>query len=241
MKSPNSTKEKVIDLNRPHVCEFCHKTFVHEHTLLAHACESKRRQQSQHLPYVKQAFVAYKIIWHQLHPRQINVIPTYQEFCSSSMWPTLVRFACWCDEQLVQEYENFVRYLLHENVKGVAWCDRRLYEAFLKDLLLTESPEQALSRSLNCVHMWHENSQKPYSEFFSSVNTNQLVSWVKQGRISPWLLYNCVSAEKFFVRCNPEQLNMIQETYPVTIWKVKFLRLTNDTNDIKFTLQEAGM
>jgi len=241
MSSRNSKKVSVIDLNKPHTCDFCKKSFALETTLLSHVCEPKRRHQSQNTPYVKTAYTAYKIVWKELNPRQVHHTPTYQEFCVSEMWPTLVRFASWCEEQLVQEFEQFVKYLTKQNVKMVAWCDVRVYEQFIQDLLITESAEQALCRSLMCVHVWHEHSQQPYSEFFAHVNTNQLLRWIQQGRISAWLLYNSVSAEAFFVRCSPEQLHMIQETYPITKWKVKFMRMQSHMQVIKSTLQEAGL
>jgi hypothetical protein len=79
------------------------------------------------------------------------------------------------------------------------------------------------------------------TEFFACVNTNQCLSWIQQGRISPWLLYNCASAEKLFVRFSPEQLMQIAQHAPVTNWKVKFLRMGSDVDGIKMTLAEAGL
>jgi hypothetical protein len=214
---------------------------VQEHTLIQHVCEPKRRHQSAHDPHVKQAYHVYVQIWRELNPTRRHLTPTYQEFCVSHMWPTLVRFVSWCQEQLVQEFESFVCWLLKNNVRMVTWCDRHAYDEFLKDLLLTEPPEQALCRSLKLVHEWHVMSEKPYSEFFACVNVHQLTRWIQQGRMSAWLLYNCVTAEKYFVRCSPEQLDIIQQTAPITVWKVKFLRMATQVSGIKPTLNEAGM
>lgn len=241
MKSKSSKNEKVIDLNKPHTCSFCNKSFVHERTLLEHACEPKRRHQIRQTPRVQQAFAIYAQVSQQLMPSRRNLMPTYQEFSHSHMWPQLVRFVTWCEEQLVQEPEQYVKWCMQQNVKLDVWCDVIKYTEFLKVLLMTEHSEQALCRSLKLLQEWHINTQKPFTEFFTHVNTNQCVTWITQGRISPWLLYNCVSAEKLFVRCTPEQLMQIAQHAPITKWKVKFLRHTSEVELIKLTLAEAGL
>jgi hypothetical protein len=157
------------------------------------------------------------------------------------MWPQLVRFVTWCEEQLVQEVSQFVNWLMKEQVKLDAWCDVRKYAEFLKWLLMNEPPEQALCRSLKLLYEWHINTQKQLTDFFAHVNVHQCITWIQQGRISPWLLYNCASAEKLFVRCSPEQVMMIAQLAPVTNWKVKFLRMSADVDGIKLTLAEAGL
>jgi hypothetical protein len=241
MRSKSSINEKVIDLNRPHTCEFCHKSFVQESTLVSHMCEPKRRHNLKQSPQVQQAYVIYTQISQQLNPRSKKLVPTYQEFSHSHMWSQLVRFVSWCEEQLVQEPEQFVRWLMQQHVKLDAWCDRKQYDEFLTVLLLSEPAEQALCRSLKTMHEWHINTQKPFTEFFACVNTHQCVSWISQGRMSAWLLYNCESAEKLFVRCTPEQLMHIAHHAPITKWKVKFLRLTSEVTHIKLTLAQAGL
>lgn len=231
----------MIDLNRPYTCDFCHKQFVQERTLITHVCETKRRHQMKNDPVVKQAFHSYTKIFQNLNPTKAHMIPSYQEFTASMMWPSLIKFHAWCQEQLVQECEQFVFWLLNRNVALHNWCDIRLYNEFLQELLISESAEQALKRSLKVVHDWHVNSQKSYSDFFESVNCNQLTQWIQQGKISAWLLYNCKTAENYFLRCTPEQLGIIQQTAPITKWKVKFLRLSDQVAEIKNVLQEAGL
>lgn len=231
----------MIDLNKPHTCAFCNKSFVHERTLLEHACEPKRRHSLRQTPRAQQAFAIYVQVSQHLNPRSKDVTPTYQQFCASTMWPTLIRFVTWCEEQLVQECDQYVTWCMQQNLRLDAWCDVIKYSEFLKHLLMTEPMEQALCRSLKLLHEWHINTQKPFTEFFTHVNTHQCVSWISQGRISPWLLYNCVSAENLFTRCTPEQLMHIAAHAPITNWKVKFLRMKSEVELIKLTLAEAGL
>jgi hypothetical protein len=241
MRSKSSKSETVIDLNRPHTCEFCKKSFAQERTLISHVCETKRRHQLKSDPQVRAAYETYAHMYQVLHPTRKGMSPTYPEFVSSSLWSTLVKFHHWCQEQLVQEPAAFVSWLLNQNVPPHAWCDRIRYDEFLKHLLMSEPALQALNRSLRVIHDWHLNTQRPYSEFFEHNNCNLITSWIQQGRISAWLLYNSVTAEKYFVRCTPEQLNLIQQIAPITSWKVKFLRNQTECDEIRLTLSEAGL
>lgn len=241
MSSKRQCHAQVIDLNKPHQCEFCKQTFAKEHTLIQHVCEPKRRHQSRDLPQVKQAFVYYHILHACLNPRLKHQPRTYAEFTQSGMWSQLVKFATWCEEQEAQEVEQFVSWLCDQNYVIHAWCDRIKYDEFLANLIKTESMEQAVCRSLKHIQTWHEASGHVMQEFFQRAHVSQICRWISQGKISGWLLYNSQSAVYFLERCSPEQLQIVQTHVPITFWKVKFLREKDQAEVVKLTLMEAGL
>lgn len=241
MSSRKRSVNQVIDLNKPHTCEFCKHTFAKEHTLIQHVCEPKRRHQSRDLPDVKQAFVCYQILHACLNPRLKNEPRTYAEFSQSGMYTQLVKFVNWCTEQEAQEINQFVKWLCDHNHMMHAWCDRIKYDQFLKELTQTEPVEQALCRSLKHIQAWHEASGHAIQEFFERAHVSQICRWITQGKISGWLLYNASSAVKFLERCSPEQLQIVQEHVPITFWKVKFLRQSDQAHVVQITLTEAGL
>lgn len=241
MSLRKSTHAQVIDLNKPYSCEFCKKSFAQERTLISHVCDAKHRHQQRDQPHVKLAYQAYKIMHVQLNPHKAHAIPTYMEFQNSGLYTQLVRFGAWCTEHLVQEFESWVKHLIKHNMKVHTWCDSASYDVFLKDLLLTEPAEQALCRSLYQIHDWHTNTGEPYGKFFECVHVNQLVTWIKQGRISAWLLYNCVTAEHFLNRCSPEHIQHMHDHVNPTAWKIRFMRHADQVQVIKQTLAEVGL
>lgn len=241
MSSKKSTQNQVIDLHRPHVCGFCNKSFVREHSLVSHMCEPRRRHESRNNSDVKKAFWAYDAFYKHLNPQRKDQPRTYQEFSQSVMYGTLVKFGAWCEQHLVQEWQSYVKWLIERRVKIDNWCDLHAYAEYLQDLINNEPAEQALSRSLATVTHWSERSGKPWQEFFVLVNCHQLVSWVQQGRISAWLLYNSPSAQQALHRCTPEQLHMINHVIPAHKWKIRFLRMTADADLIRTLLTQAGL
>jgi hypothetical protein len=242
MSSKKPKQPAVIDLNRPHHCEFCHKSFAKESTLISHPCEPRRRHQNQNVSYVRKAHLAWQLFHQSLSPVKKGVpIKSYQEFSASNLYTAFVKFGSWCEEQQIQEFNCFVHWLLKNNVKLDAWCDRIAYDSYLKELVDSESSEQAISRSLTTIHRWALETNHPWQQFFSIAGTNLIVGWVTQGRISPWVLFNCDSAVGFLERCTPEQLMILQNTAPIRKWKIKLMRDQTTADIIKSTLKDAGL
>ena len=239
MKSKN--QPKVIDLNKPHTCEWCIKSFARETTLVSHACEPKRRWDNKNTPPVKIGYAAYNMFYQWNTPTPMTHQKTYNEFISSNLYTSFVRFGEWCIEQKVQEIEQYVKFLLKEKIKWKQWADLNVYSGFLAEILRTETPESGLARTLKHIQKWSEDQNIDWKEFFKKVNSNVAVDWISQGRISPWMLYNCETAVGFFERCNEEQLLMIQKVAPLKQWKVRLLRNKQDADLIKSVLADAGM
>jgi hypothetical protein len=230
----------LVDLEKPYTCEFCHKNFSRESTLTSHSCEAKRRHQSQNQPEVKRALQAFQAFHQSLNPRS-RVLRSFEEFLASGLYPIFVKFGSWSLENRVQEFPTLLDWLIRSGKKPQDWCDLNAYQEYLRDLLLSESSEQALKRSLGTLEAWSRDSAQPFSEFFRACNSNVIVSWITSGRISGWLLYNAPSALDFFERCNPEQLNLVQAAVPHLKWKILFSRNQVVADAIRDSLREAGL
>ena len=230
----------VIDLNRPHTCEFCNKSFGKESTLATHVCEPKRRHLQQNEPHVRRAHQAFQLFHNSLTPRKF-VIKTYQEFCASNLYGAFVKFGSWSLENQVQEFSRLVEYLLKNNIKIDRWCDLNIYQQYLHELLDTERSDQALQRSLETISAWSRDTGNEWKTFFETCHPNVIVNWIRAGKLSPWLYYNATSALAFLEKCTPEQLELIQETAPSKKWKIRFMRMREDADTIQECLNAAGI
>jgi len=233
---------KSIDLNRPYICEWCQKNFARETTLVSHTCEPRRRWEAQHTRPVQIGFDAYQRFYEDLSPSHVKrCSKSYLEFAASQNYTSFVGFGHWAVEQNVQEVEQYVMYLLKNQVVFTHWADRIRYEQFITETLISESPEAGLSRSLKQITQWSEETGHDWQRFWLEVNSNIAVGWIVEGRISPWMLYNCDTAVSFLERLNSEQLQIIQKIAPVREWKTRILKNRRQADMIKQTLAEAGM
>lgn len=241
-KTKSKSSSRTIDLNKPHFCEWCHKAFAHESTLISHACEPRRRWNDRNTEMGTQALWAYnKFYQFTIPPDTTRPNHTWQEFSSSKHYTSFIKFSNWLLEQRAIESEKYVDWLLDNQIPFDRWSDAIAYQGFVKNLLNSETPEMGLSRSLKKITAWSEETGEPWQEFWLKVNANRAVSWVLDGSISPWMLYNCDSAVSFLERLTPEQLDMIQKVAPLRIWKLKIMKNRMQADAIKQTLAQAGM
>lgn len=230
----------VLDLNKPHVCEFCNNRFARESTLVSHQCEPRRRHMVQHEPHVKLALHAYKIWWQHLNPHK-TVPVTYQQFSGSQLYGVFVRIGSWALEQQVQEFASWIEWNLKAQTPVDRWCDVNTYQSYIKDLLLNEPHLQAMQRSLATLVSWGEISDKPWNQFFKLAHVNLIINWIQQGRISAWMLYNSDTALVFLEKCSQEQLQLVQQAAPHNLWKIRFMRMQPEANAVRAALTEAGL
>jgi len=240
MSSRKNSQIEVIDLNKPYTCEFCHKNFTRESSLATHVCEPKRRHLAQKEPHVRRGHMAFQQFHNSITPNKMH-IKTYQEFCASTLYSAFVKFGSWSLENQVQEFPALVEYMLKNNVKIDRWCDLNLYKEYLNNLLDNEKSEQALKRSLDTISNWARDTGHEWTSFFATCHANIITNWIRDGKISPWLLYNTPGAVNYFERCSPEQLALIQETANIRKWKVRFLRMKQEADSIKECLASVGL
>jgi hypothetical protein len=238
--SSRKTKTDVVDLSKLHTCDFCHKSFSRESTLVSHTCEAKRRWNQRNDSNVKKGFWAFQRLYQSFGPRNNGIPRPYIEFQKSAFYNALVKYGSWCEENSIIEWEMFTKWLIKESVKVDKWCDWNIYQQWLTEFLFDEDHEQALARSLQTVNEWAKNSEQDWKQFFQLASVNTILNWIISGKISGWLLYNCNSAVGFLERCNPEQLEMVQNRFPPTKWKIKFMRQKDITDIVRTILKDSG-
>lgn len=231
MKSKKSQNEKFT-------CEWCKKSFVKETTLLAHSCEPFRRWNNRDTISFRIAHNAWRTMWKVLGNKGDQGI---HEFIKNRHYSAFVKFGEWCINEQVQEPDRYIQWNINNKIPLKKWTDLSVYNTYIITLLTTETPESGLNRSLKSIQKWSDDTGEDWHHFFEKVNVHIGLNWIIQGKISPWMLYNCDSAISFLEKCNQEQLNLIQKIAPITSWKIKILRYKSDCEHIKSVLKEAGM
>jgi hypothetical protein len=223
-------------------CEYCKREFSDELRLIDHICEKKRRWFQKDQPQGRMAFMA----WSRFYELNSQVTGkknqrTYKDFINSRYYLAFNQFARHLLDTAAPEPARFIDYVLKSNLPITRWTHDLVYAEYVKTLIRTETPEQALERGVILMREWAQQHDLPWHEFFKNVNTNQVANWVRTGRLSPWILYNASSAEHMLERCNAEQLNIIAAAAPVAQWTLKFRADKEGTAFVRDTLKKAGL
>ena len=221
-----------------YTCQYCKKDFIKESSLAVHSCEPRRRRQQQDEPGVRLGFYSY-IKFYELTQGSAK-LKTYDDFCDSPYYRAFVKFGRYCVDVKAINPEQFTKWVLKQNKKIDHWCRDTVYTEYIIDYLRVENINDALARVLEFGIDWSEQTGNPAEDCLRYGNTNAMVYAVTTGRISPWILYNCESGQKFLAELDATQIAMIWPYIDSEIWMKKFSDYVADQEYVKEMLNKAG-
>lgn len=223
--------------NKQFICKYCNNKFTKEKTLAAHVCEQKRRALAKTEKHVVVAYDAY--IRFCNITQSFSATKTYEDFCRSPYYNAFVKFGSFVNNVNPLYPDQFINYVITSNVKLDYWCRDELYEKYVVDLIKRETVETALQRSINHMIEWGENNQASWNHYFLYVSTNRAMYDIKDGKISPWLIFNCNNGKSLLQKFNDEQLNYVSSIIDVPFWMRKFNAFPADVEFVKQVVRES--
>ena len=219
-------------------CRYCKKSFVKETSLAVHMCEPKRRYQEQNERGVQLGLYSY-LRFYELTQGSAK-LKTFDDFAQSPYYRAFVKFGRYCVAVHAVNPNRFVDWLLKHNKKIDHWCNDTVYTEYLIEYLRVENVNDALARAMEYGISWSEKSNHPAEDCLRFGNTNAAVYAVTAGRISPWILYNCESGQKFLSELDATQIAMVWPYIDSEVWMKKFADYVADQEYVKEMLQKAG-
>lgn len=222
-------------------CKFCNREFKSVKTLGNHTCEQKRRYMGQDEKYVQLGFRAFQR-FHYLHSTAVKPKDkTFDEFRKSTFYLGFTKFGKFSQGVNCLNYENFVDWLIKHEVKLDDWAKDSAYELYVRDYIKRESADVALERSIKFMQRWAESDKQQWYHFFREVNPNLFTYWIKTGRVSPWVVFNCQSGTSMLGQLNDEQMLLIADALDPGTWSNKFQSDPSEVAFVQKVLAEAGL
>jgi len=221
-----------------HECRYCHKSFAKETSLAVHMCEPKRRFQEQNEAGVRMGFNAY-LRFYEITQGSAK-LKTFEDFATSPYYRAFVKFGRYCVDTRAVNPSRFTEWLLKNNKKIDHWARDTVYTEYLVGYLPVENVNDALARAMEYGIAWAEQTGNPAEDCLRFGNTNATVYAVTAGRISPWIVYNCNSGQKFLAELDATQIAMIWPYIDSETWMKKFSDYVADQEYVKDMLQKAG-
>ena len=201
-------------------------------------CEPKRRFQEQNERGVQLGLHAY-LKFYELTQGSAK-LKTFEDFAGSPYYRAFVKFGRYCVDVRVINPPRFVEWLLKNNKKIDHWARDTMYTEYLIEYLRVENVNDALARAMEFGIAWSEETGNPAEDCLRYGNTNAMVYAVTTGRISPWIVYNCESGQKFLSELDASQIAMVWPYIDSDIWMKKFSDYVADQEYAKEMLTKAG-
>ena len=220
-------------------CQFCKVTLSSEKLLFNHLCDLKRRFLQRDDKSTKVAFAAYERFYIRSMNRRKPV--TCDEFDRSQFYAAFIRFARYIIELGAISPMQFVDFLLRIETPIDRWTDPVIYATYIRELNKNESPAKAIERNFMVMEQWSIETGEDWRDFFRKVAPSLATLWIRNGKISPWLLCTASSAWSLLDRLNTEQVNIVNEAINADYWAAKMDRHQEAVAVIRHTLAENGI
>lgn len=234
---PRKIKKKKT--NEGFSCPYCGASYKREKTLIAHMCEKKRRYNDKDTKHVRMAFYIYERFMKVCIKTRKKI--QYKDFVESSFYLDFVKFARYLNDLHAVNPKAFVDFLLTNGIELKKWQSDSIYSIYVRELAKKETPDAAVERNILLMEQWAIDTEYHWTEFFEKIKTPLATSWIKSGRISPWVLYTANSAKKLLERMSDEQLLIVEKSLDTNFWGEKLKRNTDEVSRIKEILDEAGL
>ena len=221
-----------------YTCQYCRKDFMKESSLAVHSCEPRRRRMERDEAGVRLGFHSY-IKFYELTQGSAK-LKTFDDFADSPYYKAFVKFGRYCVSVKAINPSRFTEWVLKQNKKIDHWCKDTVYTEYLTDYLRVENINDALARAMEFGIDWAEKSGHPAEDCLRYGNTNAMVYAVTAGRISPWIIYNSESGQKFLSELDATQIAMVWPYIDADFWMKKFQDYPADQEYARDILTKAG-
>lgn len=220
-------------------CGFCDKAFVAERSLMVHSCVQKTREMERDEKSTRMGLSVYLKFYEKNCPGAKQ--RTWTDFRTSKYYNDFVKVGTYITEINAVNATMFIDFLVTSTIPIAKWRSPLVYEHYLKQLLRDETPDAAIQRNIMLMQQWATDTENDWNEFFKKISPVQAVSWMRSGRISPWLIYISGASDQLTSRFSPEQWALVETYLDPNFWEVKMNRHKEEVEFFRQTLAEFGL
>jgi hypothetical protein len=171
-------------------------------------------------------------------------LKTYNDFATSPYYAAFTKFGRYLIAIRAVNPRAFIEYVIKNNKKLDHWCHEAVYVEYLQVYLKREAVQDALERALKEMQDYadeHPELKGGFSDYFRYGNSNRVCHHIVNGRVSPWIVFNCASGVEFLEALTEEQIAIILPWIDPEIWQRRFQDYLADTEWVKMILKDAGL
>jgi hypothetical protein len=170
-------------------------------------------------------------------------LKSYSDFVESPYYSAFVKFGRHIVAVRAVNPRVFIDWVIKENKKLDHWTHEKVYLEYLHAYLKKEAVQDALERALIEMQEYADEIKTlaTFNDYFRYGNSNRICHHIINGRVSPWIVFNCQSGVDFLSSLGEEQVAIILPWIDPDFWQRKFTDYVADTEWVKMILKEAGL
>lgn len=237
-------KVKIInipDKKTKHQCKFCNKYLSSANSLIKHKCEPSKRYGLKDDREFRIAFLAYLRMYDSMGGFKSTTLTNEIDFVRSSLYTGFMKFGKYAHNVGMYNVPEYIEFLAKNDVALDKWCDDGIYYLFVSHISLNETPYAAIEKTIKTMHGWGEETGLQWSDYFESCNQYKVISNIKNGKVSPWVIYNTTSGKNFLRTLDKKTVRDLYKFVDPDKWMAKMSIHKKDVSVIVSILTKIGM
>ena len=200
-------------------CHFCGTRFKSEERFLKHRCKQMIRDEEFKTP-IGQAGWLYYQEWMKAHHRRV---PQSQSFFHSKFYTSFIKFAKFVKRLNMPEPKMFIWLMKERDIHPTIWCTDQAYSLYLEFLDRKGDPFKHAEITINTLFDIAEAANCEVGEVFNVMTSNEVIQFLRERQLSPWILLNSKKFMEFFVsKVTSEEKIIIESIIRPSYWSEKF-------------------
>ena len=158
-------------------------------------------------------------------------------FIRSSQFKMYIKLAEYITSRLMVDQEAFINHLFANNIPQRKWTTEETYENWVNLYLLSEQPTEGISRSINSLVDWQNGTGNPWNTMFEQMSIDRFMIMLRNGYISPWLIYSFPSSSKLLNRLSQSEMKSIYKFINPDIWNSRRVLYREEIRKIQQTFK----
>ena len=125
------------------------------------------------------------------------------------------------------DHEKYIEYVIRNAIKLERWASDAVYDTYLKEHLFKETIDRAAERMMLYIMNWASDNEQLADNFFNELTSAKALTLIRNGTISPWIIYGTEQGEKIIDSMSDEQLDIAVNFINPKKWRPK-VRMKQD-------------
>ena len=220
-------------------CEFCGSTFKTEKGASNHSCEKKKIAGDIGTNGIRKAYDLFDY-WFTLNMFSKKG-KSKKEFFKSPYFKTFVDLVKYLDGNYVPSGKVYVEWLSRKRIASRDWCKDSTLDRFRKETSRSEDAVELTLKTLEKMAMRCDDCDAHISEFFDTMRPGDIIQWIRNGKMTPWVLLMTDKADEVLSLMNDEQLELLDAIIDLNYWESRFKVSKSSVDAVRHILDEVGL
>lgn len=228
-----------MPMTKTYKCAFCDRPFTRKVWYDRHTCEKKKRFMASNSINVQKAFRLFVHWQRRTGLLRRGKTKAMADFLKSPFYQRFIDLVDFAAGQYVVSAFLYVDWLAEKKIPEFQWTDREQAELFMADYRRYQIPEEQAKATVDNIRAWCRDNGFAVGEFFDVVSPSQTMTMVREGRLSPWVLFSYEPAVRMVERLDDNTFFMMDEFLNAQHWVEEIERNRSESEMVVAHLTEA--